>query len=125
MKLRFAERILGNITETASCAVFDLDNSLFNYGRYGLNDGNRGRGIKASRGQGTDGMGGGLKGLGEQQCSAMHAVSPTGKTRAETPAETAKAKKASKERMVKSDLRGRVPEKRGMNQSMRIIRGFR
>ena len=59
------------------------------------------------------------------QYTAIHRVSPTGETRAETAAETAKAKKASKERMVKSDLTGRVPEKRGMNQSMRIIHGFR
>ena len=40
-ELDFAERILGNITKTVSCVVFDLDDSAFYYGRYGLNDGDR------------------------------------------------------------------------------------
>ena len=60
-----------------------------------------------------------------QHSTLLCRVSPTGETRAETQAETAKAKKASKERMVESDLRGRVPELAGMNQTMRNIHGFR
>ena len=40
-ELDFAEIILGNITKTVSCVVFDLDDSAFDYGRYGLNDGDR------------------------------------------------------------------------------------
>ena len=43
LELDFAERILGNITKTVSCVVFDLDNSAFDYDCYGLNDGDRGR----------------------------------------------------------------------------------
>ena len=60
-----------------------------------------------------------------QHSTLLCRFSPTGETRAETQAETAKAKKASKERMVKSDLRGRNPKTIGRNQSMRIIHGFR
>ena len=120
MELRSAERILRNITKTVSCAVFDLDNSVFGYGRYGLNDGNRGRGIKAFRGEGTDGMGGGAERPrgSSQQCSAMHAVSPTGETKAETLAETATAKKARKEWMVKEQLERKGLRKRYVQDSL-------
>ena len=37
------ERILGNTTKTVSRAVFDLDDSMFDHGRYDLKGGDRGR----------------------------------------------------------------------------------
>ena len=43
LELGFVERILGNMTKTVSCAVFYLWNSVFDYGRHSLNEGNRGR----------------------------------------------------------------------------------
>ena len=42
-ELDFVRRTLGNITNTVSCVVFDLDNSAFDYDGCGSNQGDRGR----------------------------------------------------------------------------------
>ena len=42
-ELDFVKRIHVNITKTVSYGVSDLDDSALDYGRYGLNDGDRGR----------------------------------------------------------------------------------
>ena len=84
--------------------------------------------VKASRGEGTEGV---ARGAERHQGSSQHSTllctefHPQKKQERKRRPRQLTQKKASKERMVKSDSRGRVPEKRGMNQIMHIVHGFR
>ena len=98
LKLCCTQRIL--ITKTVSCAVFDLHNSVFGYGRYSLNARNRGRGIKASRGEGTDGMGGGAeRPRGSSQHSALPCTQFHPEEKQERKHQQRKLRRKSKEGM--------------------------